>query len=119
MQNINGFVSVPVSFAGLQTIDQQPAGLDPFRPISVPAAAAVPAPDVSGRPAPFPGSAPAPFPFRLYGPFQPVPGSPAPFPFPLPSAAFTARSRHSCRVCTRSCFIFLLTVITISSNIIP
>lgn len=30
MQNINGFVSVPVNFAGLQTIDQQPAGQDPL-----------------------------------------------------------------------------------------
>lgn len=30
MQNINGFVSVPVSFAGLQTIDHQPAGRDPL-----------------------------------------------------------------------------------------
>jgi len=75
MQNINGFVSVPVSFAGLQTIDQQTAGRDPL-------------------------------PFRLYSPFQPVPVSQAPVPFPFPSAAFTARSLHSCRACTRSCFIF-------------
>ena len=30
MRNINGFVSVPVSFAGLQTIDLQPAGQDPL-----------------------------------------------------------------------------------------
>lgn len=108
MQNINGFVSVPVSFAGLQTIDQQPAGqdplllppfllsflklLDPFHRCSRSAFMA--------RSGPFPSS-------RLRSrsrsrrqPLRPVPGTPA-VPAPVP-VSFS-----------------MLTAITISSNILP